>query len=136
MGVKSQFYPVNLLSHDKDPNWKVARYPFTDVGAETIAVMQAGYLVKFSAALDAVLPALAADDAALAGVIVDLPDPDETAPKTVLVLLQGSLNENQVHYANAHAESPPSPLSAAAVQRLRDLSIYLDPAVPTGAFSP
>lgn len=138
MSIKSQIFPINLLSHDDDPNWKVVRYPFVDAGPEVIAKMLPGYLVKFDAALTHVLPALAADDAALGGVIIDLPDtyvnPGDT---TVAVALSGSFNQRQIHYADAHAQGgSPTPLSPAAIQRLRAIQIYLDPSVPTGAFSP
>jgi hypothetical protein len=137
MGVSpNQFYPVNLLSHDEDPDWKLQRWPFADVGAETIDKMQAGYLVKFNAAHDGVEPALAADDALLDGIIVDKPEPN-TTDNTVAVALSGSFNKNQIHYANAHAEgSSPTPLSAAAISRLRTLNIFLDDAVPAQPFAP
>lgn len=136
--IKSAIYPVNLMSHDDDPDWKIQRFPFTDAGAEVLAVMLPGYLVKFDATAQAVLPALAADDALLGGIIVDLPlDPANPTDRTVAVALSGSFNQRQIHYANAHAEGgSPSPLSAAAIQRLRDLQIFLDPSVPTGAFAP
>lgn len=132
MAIKAdQFYPINLVSHDKQPQWKVKRYPFEGV----IDGMQAGFLVKFNATGDGVAPALAADDALLGGIIVDLPDPGETS-QTVAVALEGSFNFNQIHYADPAAQSPPAPLSPAAIARLRDLGIYLDPAVPGGAFAP
>lgn len=136
--IKSSIYPINLMSHDDDPDWKIQRFPFTDAGAEVLAVMLPGYLVKFDATAQAVLPALAADDANLGGIIVDLPiDPANPADRTVAVALSGSFNQRQIHYANAHAEGgSPSPLSPAAIQRLRDLQIFLDPSVPTGAFAP
>ena len=138
MSVKSQLYAINLLSHDDDPHWKVKRYPFTDAGAETLAVMHPGFLVKFNATGDAVLPALAADDAVLAGIIIDkggdLANPDDT---TVAVALSGSFNQRQIHYADAHAQpNAPTPLSVAAFARLRDMNIFLDPSVPSGAFQP
>ena len=138
MPVKSQLFPVNLLSHDDTPNWKVVRYPFTDAAPEVLAKMLPGFLVKFDAALTHVLPALAADDAALGGIIVDLPDTvANPGDVTVAVALRGSFNQRQIHYANAWSQgSSPSPLSAVAIQRLRDLEIFLDPSVPTGAFSP
>jgi hypothetical protein len=137
MSIKGAFYPINVLGEGSGPDWKVFRYPFTDTGAETIAVMQPGYLVKFNAAGNAVLPALAVDDAVLGGIIVDKPDPGEQSV-TVAVAVQGTFNRNQIHYADAHAVVPPAgppPLSAAAVERLRTLNIFLDPAVPAGAFS-
>lgn len=138
MSIKGAFYPVNLMSHDDDPDWKVQRFPFTDAAPETLAVMMAGYLVKFDATAEAVLPALAADDAVLGGIIVDLNiDPANPADRTVLVALGGSFNQRQIHYANAHSQgASPTPLSPAAIQRLRDLNIFLDPSVPTGAFAP
>jgi hypothetical protein len=131
-------YPINLMSHDDDPDWKIQRFPFTPVGPETLAVMLPGYLVKFDATAEAVLPALAADDAALGGIIVDLPDPqDDPTKPTVAVAMSGSFNQRQIHYANAHSQGgSPTPLSAVAIQRLRDLQIFLDPSVPTGAFAP
>lgn len=135
--IKSQLYPINILSHDDDPHWKVQRFPFTDAAPEVIAKMQPGYLVKFNATADGVLPALAADDAALGGIIVDLPDPTTPPDNTVAVALSGSFNRRQIHYANAWSQgASPTPLSAAAIQKLRDLQIFLDPSVPTGAFSP
>ena len=136
--IKSAFYPVNLMSHDDDPDWKIQRFPFTDAGTETLAVMLPGFLVKFDPTGQAVLPALAADDANLGGIIVDLAiDPANPTDRTVAVALSGSFNQRQIHYANAHAEgSSPTPLSPAAIARLRDLQIFLDPSVPTGAFAP
>jgi hypothetical protein len=137
MPIKSAFYPINLLGAEEHPNWVVKRFPFTDVAPEVIGKMQAGYLVKFNATLDAVLPALAADDAALGGVIVDLPDPTDlsTAP-TVGVLISGTVGD-VVHYANAWTQgASPTPLSAAAVQRLRDINILIDKNIKSGAFSP
>jgi hypothetical protein len=136
MGIKSSLYPINILGHDSFPELKVQRWPFTDVGTETIDVMQVGYLVKMNAAGTGVEPALAADDAALAGIILDLPGPEEVAPKTVAVAFQGTFNANQVHYANAHSQTPPAALSVPAVNRLRELNIFLEPAVPAGAFAP
>jgi hypothetical protein len=57
--------------------------------------------------------------------------------RTLLVCLSGSLNQRQVHYADAWSQgTSPTALSAAAIQQLRDKGIYLDPSVPTGAFSP
>jgi hypothetical protein len=61
MAIKSALYPVNLLSHDDDPDWKVQRFPFTDAAPQTLAKMLAGYLVKFDATAQAVLPALLLD---------------------------------------------------------------------------
>jgi hypothetical protein len=138
MAIKSALYPINLLSHDEDPDWKVQRFPFTDAAPEVLAKMLPGYLVKFDATAQAVLPALAADDAALGGVIIDLPaDPANPSDRTVAVALSGSFNQRQIHYANAWSQgASPTPLSPAAIQRLRAMSIFLDPSVPTGAFSP
>ena len=136
--IKSSLYPYNLMSHDDDPDWKVVRYPFTDAAPEVLAKMLPGFLVKFNAGRTAVLPALAADDAVIEGVIVDLNiDAANPTDTTVGVALSGSFNQRQIHYANAWSQgSSPTPLSAAAVARLRDMSIFLDPSVPTGAFSP
>jgi hypothetical protein len=138
MPIKSQLFPVNLLSHDDDPNWKVVRFPFVDAAPEVLAKMLPGYLVKFDATLTHVLPALAADDALLSGVIIDLPDQvSNPGDVTVAVALSGSFNQRQIHYANAWSQAgSPTPLSPAAIARLRDMNIYLDPSVPTGAFSP
>jgi hypothetical protein len=138
MAIKSAYYPINLLSHDDDPDWKVQRFPFTDAGANVLAKMMAGYLVKFDATAQAVLPALAADDALLGGIIVDLNiDPANPTDRTVLVALEGSFDQRQIHYADAWSQgASPTPLSAAAIQQLRDKGIYLDPSVPMGPFSP
>jgi hypothetical protein len=138
MAIKSALYPINLLSADDDPDWKVVRFAFTDAAPEVLAKMLPGYLVKFNATADGVLPALAADDAALGGIIVDLAtDPANPTDRTVAVALNGSFNQRQVHYANAWSQgASPTPLSAAAITRLRSLDIFLDPSVPTGAFSP
>jgi hypothetical protein len=138
MSIKSSFAPINLLSHDDTPNLKPVRYPFTDAAPEVLAKMQVGYLVKFNAGLTAVLPALAADDAVLAGIIADLPDivtnPTDT---TVAIYLRGSFNIRQIHYANAWSQgASPTALSAAAITRLRSIEIFLDPSVPTGPPSP
>jgi hypothetical protein len=132
-----QFYPINILGLDTSSDWVCFRYPFTEAAPETIDKMKPGYLVKFNAAGNAVVPALAADDAVLGGIIVDLPDDGEPAPGTVAVAVQGRFNRNQIHYANAHSEGDtPTALSAAAVERLRTLNIFLDPAVPAGPFAP
>lgn len=125
------FKPANLQSHDDDPNWKVVRLPFTDGAGGNIANMQPGYLVKLNATNDGVLGALAADDAALGGVIVDLPGAEETTVKTVAIALSGSFDKRTVKYADGS-----SPISAAGVVRLRDMNIFLDDTVPTGAFAP
>jgi hypothetical protein len=136
--IKGALYPVNLLSHDDDPNWKVVRYVFTDAAPEVIGKMLPGFLVKFNATADGVLPALAADDAVIGGIIVDLPEPNHNPPDlTVAVALTGSFNQRQIHYANAWSQgSSPTPLSPAAIQRLRLIGIYLDPSVPAASFVP
>jgi hypothetical protein len=74
----------------------------------------------------------------LAGIIVDLPDTvSNPTDVTVAIALRGSFNQRQIHYANAWSQGgSPTPLSPAALQRLRDMDFYLDPSVPTGAFSP
>lgn len=140
MSLKGAFYPINILGEGSGPDWKVFRWPFIGTATETLAKMQAGYLVKFNAAGTAVEPALAADDAKLCGIIVDLPDPgDDPTKPTVAVAMQGTFNRNQVHYADAHAVVPPAGpavLSEAALDRLRTLNIFLDPAVPAGPFAP
>jgi hypothetical protein len=140
MSIKGAFYPINILGLGDGTDWKVFRYPFVETATETLAKMQPGYLLKFNAAGNAVAPALAADDAILSGILVDKPDPgDDPANPTVAIAVQGTFNRNQVHYADAHAVVPPAgppPLSAAAVDRLRTLNIFLDPAVPARAFAP
>lgn len=123
---------VELLSHDDDPDWKVQRWPFTDASPEVIGKMKPGYLVKFNSGRTAVLPALAADDATLEGIIVDLPDPnDDPLHPTVAVALEGSFNKNRIHYANAwtQTEGSETALSTAALTRLRDMGIFLEPTV-------
>jgi hypothetical protein len=67
----------------------------------------------------------------LAGVILDLPDPNNVSDVSVAVGLSGSYDKNTVKYADGT-----QPISAAGVQRLRDMNIYLDAAVPGGAFAP
>lgn len=132
MSIVSSVKFVELLSHDDDPNWKVQRWPFTDASPEVIGVMKPGYLVKFNSGRTAVLPALSADDATLEGIIVDLPDPqDDPVAPTVGVALMGSFNKNRIHYANAHAQAEGSEtaLSTAALARLRDMGIFLEPTV-------
>jgi hypothetical protein len=138
MAIKGALYPINLLSHDADPDWKLQRFPFIDAAPEVLAKMLPGFLIKFDATAQSVLPALAADDAVLGGVIVDLAlDPANPTDRTVAVALGGSFNQRQIHYANAWSQgSSPTPLSPAAIQRLRDLNIFLDPSVPTGPFAP
>lgn len=131
----------NLLGSESAPDWKVMRYPFEETVTETLAKMKNGFLVKFNTDGDGVIPALAADDAALAGVIVGLPGDEEKgvgdpAVKTVAVALQGTFNENAVQYADAWDTQNITPLSAAALARLRSLNIFLDPAIPAGSFVP
>jgi hypothetical protein len=123
------FVPVPLLSHDDDPNWKVVRFPYN--GGPALSTIKPGYLVKFGATLVDVAGAVAADDAVLAGVVIDLPDPNNTSDTTVAVALTGSFDKNAVKYADGA-----SPISVAGVTRLRAIQIYLDAAVPGGAFAP
>jgi hypothetical protein len=126
------FKPANLQSHDDDPSWKVKRLPFADGAGGNLANMQAGFLVKLNATQDGVVGALAADDAALDGVIVDVGDPVGNPPDTtVAVAFMGSFDKRTVKYANGA-----SPLSAAAIVRLRDVGIFVDDTVPGGAFAP
>ena len=124
------FVPVPLLSHDDDPHWKVRRYPYS--GGPALATVKPGYLVKFDATLATVLGAVAADDALLAGVIIDTPDlvanPTDT---TVTVALSGSFDKNTVKYADGGAT-----ISAAGTIQLRDVGIFLDAAIAGGAFAP
>jgi hypothetical protein len=136
MPILGSFAPIELLSHDPHPGWKVIRYPWTDVSPQVIGVMKPGFLVKFSSDKTHVLPALAADDANLIGIIVDLPDPqDDPTMPTVAVALMGSFNANRIHYAdawsnlNALPPTTPTALSAAAITQLRANNIYLDPTV-------
>jgi hypothetical protein len=124
------FGPVQLLSHDDDPNWKVVRYPYT--GGPALATVKPGYLIKFDAAHATVLGAVAADDALLEGVIIDTPnDPVNPADTTVGIALTGSFDKNTIKYADGT-----QPISAAGLERLRDMNIFLDPAVPSGPFVP
>jgi len=127
------FNPVPLLSHDDDPHWKVVRMPFAAAGGPALSTMKPGYLVKFDATRANVNPALAADDAALEGVIIDVGATDvvNTSDTTVAVALQGSFDKNTIKYADGA-----SPISAAGVARLRDMSIFLDAAITGGAFAP
>jgi len=127
------FNPVPLLSHDDDPNWKVVRYPFTAAGGITLALMKPGYLVKFNAGRTGVLPAVGADDAALEGVCIDVGGTDVANPNdtTVAVALSGSFDKNTIKYADGT-----SPITAAGLAALADHQIFLDPAVPIGAFAP
>jgi hypothetical protein len=124
------FLPVPLLSHDDDPNWKVLRYPV--VGGPALATLKPGYLIKFGATRVDVAGAVAADDAVLEGVIIDVPnDVANAADTTVAIALQGSFDKNAVKYADGA-----QPISAAGVARLRDMGIFLDAAIPGGAFAP
>jgi hypothetical protein len=125
------FTPTPLLSHDDDPHVKVVRFPFVAGAGPALSTMKPGYLVKFGATLADVGGAVAADDAVLAGVILDLPDPNNASDTTVAVGLSGSYDKNTVKYADGT-----TPISAAGVTRLRDMNIYLDAAVPGGAFAP
>ena len=75
MGVRSTLSYANLLGSTEDPDWKIYRYPVTPNGAITIANLLPGYLLKFDANRLNVIPALAADDALLDGICIDLPDP-------------------------------------------------------------
>ena len=135
MAIKDTVYFPNLQSFDDNPAWPVRRYPYTDAGALTIAALKVGMLVKFDATATAVLGAVAADDAVLAGVVVDLPDntdvPAPTKAKTVAVAFQGSFNKNAIDYADGV-----QPITVAGLTRLRSLGIFLDAATPAGAFAP
>jgi hypothetical protein len=125
------FNPWPLLSHDDDPHWKVKRYPFVAGAGPALATMKPGYLIKFDATLANVAGALAADDALLGGVIIDLPDPNNASDTSVAVALSGSFDKNTIKYADGA-----QPISAAGQIQLRDVGIYLDAAVPGGAFAP
>lgn len=125
------FNPYPLLSHDDDPNWKVVRFPYS--GGPALNTVKPGYLVKFDATASTVLGAVGADDAVLAGIIVDNGNFDVANPSdtTVAVALTGSFDKNSVKYADGT-----QPISAAGVARLRAIQIYLDAAIPGGAFAP
>jgi len=126
----TQFNPWPLLSHDDDPDWKVVRYPYS--GGPALNTLKPGYLIKFDATRANVSGAVAADDAALEGVILDLPnDPANPSDTTVGVALSGSFDKNTIKYADGT-----TPISVAGVTRLRDMNIFLDNAVPGGAFVP
>lgn len=135
MAIKDSVNFTNLMSFDDDPDWVVRRYPFTDAGALTVVAMKPGYLVKFDATKANVLGAVTADDAALEGVIVDIPDttdvPIGAATKTVAVAFTGSFDKNNIKYADGS-----TPISAAGIERLRDLGIFVDPSTPAGPFAP
>jgi len=123
------FNPVPLLSHDDDPNWKVKRYPYS--GGPALATIKPGYLVKFDATLATVIGAVPADDALLSGVVIDLPDPNNASDTSVAVALMGSFDKNTIKYADGT-----QPISVAGTIQLRDVGIFLDAAVPGGAFAP
>lgn len=124
------FLPVPLQSHDDDPNWKIVRMPYN--GGPALATIKPGYLVKFGATRADVAGAVAADDAVLEGVIIDVPnDPANPTDTTVAVALTGSFDKNTVAYADGA-----QPISAAGLARLRDMEIFLDACVPGGAFAP
>ena len=134
--IKDSVNMPNLQSFDSE-DWMVRRYPFTDGAGGNIGQMKVGHLVKFNAGRTEVLAAVGAagaDDAALEGIIVDLPDntdvPVGAAHKTVAVAFNGSFDKNTVAYQDGTA------LTTAAVARLRDMNIFLDPATPAGAFAP
>ena len=127
------FNPWPLLSHDDEPEGKVIRMPFAAAGGPALGTMQPGYLVKFDAARANVNPALPADDALLEGVIFDVGGTDPANPNdnSVGIALTGSFDKNVIKYADGTL-----PISVAGVTRLRDMSIFLDAAVQTGAFAP
>lgn len=132
MSATASYIPYTLLSHDINPRWKVVRYPFTNATGLTIADMKPGYVIKFNTNHDRVLGAVAADDATLDGIIVDLPDPaDDPTMPTVAVALEGSFNKNRICYANGAY-----PLSNAAITRLMSRNLYLDPTVRGPALPP
>jgi len=123
------FNPVQLLSHDDDPHWKIIRLPV--VGGPALATLKPGYVAKIGATRADCAGGVAADDAALEAIIIDIPDPNNASDTTVALALSGSFDKNTIKYADGA-----SPLSAAAVVRLRDMGIFLDAAVPGGAFAP
>jgi hypothetical protein len=123
------FVPVPLLSHDDDPHWKIKRLPY--VGSPALATIKPGYLIKINAGGADVTGAVAADDAVLGGVVLDLPDPNNPSDTTVAIALAGSFDKNTVKYADGA-----TPISDTGVIRLRDMNIYLDAVVPGGAFAP
>jgi hypothetical protein len=123
---------VPLLSHDDDPHWKVVRMPYDALTGPALSTLQPGYLVKFDAARANVNPALAADDAALEGVIIDVPnDPANPTDTSVAIALSGSFDLSALKYADGA-----SPISAAAITRLRNVGIFSDTAVKGGVFAP
>jgi|SRR6516165_3891284 hypothetical protein len=74
MGVRSTLGYANLLGSTEDPDWKIYRYPFTPGGGVTLATLFAGAVVYFDATRANLLPGLAANDAQLDGIVIDLPD--------------------------------------------------------------
>ena len=122
------FVPVPLLSHDDDPHWKIIRLPV--VGGPALNTLKPGHVAKIATTRDSCAGGLAADDAALEAVIIDVPDPNNASDTTVALALTGSFDKNTVKYANN------ATLSDAAVARLRDMNIYLDACVPAGGFAP
>lgn len=106
----------NLLGNTD--SWKTTRFLCTGTDAPFV-----GCLAKFSG--HNVAPALPADDAILGGIIIDLPS--EPEDQSVIVALSGSFDWHQIKYADGSAPSP------AAIKRLRDHQIFMDPAVKYGA---
>lgn len=134
MSVKGSFTPQNILGDGIGADWRVERHGFTDATGKTLADMFPGALVKFDAEREHVLGAVAADDAVLAGIIVDLPNTEETGtPKSVGVALTGTFNANQIKYTGADVGTA---LSAAAKDRLAALGIFLSPAITASGFTP
>lgn len=131
MPIRSTTKPLlTLLGEGSGPDWKIHRYPYDAASTVVLADLFAGALLKFNAAGDKVIGAVAADDAVLGGICVDLPDvTDDPLNPTVAIALQGTFDENNIHYADDPA-APFTALSAAAKDRLRTLGIFLDPAVP------
>jgi len=132
--IKDSVNFTNLQSFDSE-DWVVRRFPYTDAGAITLAAAKVGHLIKMNATRDGVLGAVGADDAALEGVIVDLPDNTDTPSgankKTVAVAFQGTFDKNSVLYSDNT-----TPITAAGLARLRDMGIFLDAATPAGPFAP
>jgi hypothetical protein len=135
--IKGTLEFENILGEGTGPDWKIHRYPFLDSPTGTVDLMKEGYLVKFSASGAEVMAASQADDNSLIGVIVGLPVPEEdkgpSGYLTVAVALEGTFDFNQVHYGDAWQTVPPvppPPISAAGMDRLAKLNIFLDPAIP------
>jgi hypothetical protein len=134
MAIKGSLTPQNLLGAGIAKDWRVERYGFTDASGKTLADMNPGSLVKFDSTRANVLGAVAADDAVLCGIIVDLPQDDETGtPKSVGVAVQGTFDFNKVKYTGADLATA---LSAAAKDRLATLGIFLDKAITPSGFTP